>query len=141
MFLLKIIFINNTAHIARKWFSKIRILNVSLLQTFFLQGNKNNKSILLFQILIMNCCQNSHKLINRWEFFVVVTFSEYQVEETSGKHMQTCRRFLSSLFNTAHFIRNNVRPEHHLDKNHLLIKRYVRLRFKNARCIIFKSFR
>lgn len=45
MFLLKIIFINNTAHIARKWFSKIRILNVSLLQTFFLQGNKNNKSI------------------------------------------------------------------------------------------------
>lgn len=65
MFLLKTIFINNTAHIARKWFSKIRILNVSLLQTFFLQGNKNNKSILLFQILIMNCCQNSHKLINR----------------------------------------------------------------------------
>lgn len=29
---------------------------------FFLQGNKNNKSILLFQILIMNCCQNSHKV-------------------------------------------------------------------------------
>lgn len=139
--MLKIIVINNTAHIARKWFSKIKNINCVSFTYFFLQGNKNNKSILLFQILIMNCCQNSHKLKNRWELFVVVTFSEYQVEETSGKHMQTWRQFLTSLFNTAHFIRNNVRPVHHLDKNHLLIKRYVRLRFKNARCIIFKSFR
>lgn len=136
MFLLKIIFINNTAHIARKWFSKIRILNVSLLQTFFLQGNKNNKSILLFQILIMNCCQNSHKVDKSMR----IICSCYILRISGGRNKRyTCK--LWSLFNTAHFIRNNVRPEHHLDKNHLLIKRYVRLRFKNARCIIFKSFR
>lgn len=141
MFLLKIIFIKNTAHIARKWVSKIRILNVSLLQIFFYKEIKIIKVFCYFKYWSWTVARIRIRLINRWELFVVVTFSEYQVEETSGKHMQTCRRFLSSLFNTAHFIRNNVRPEHHLDKNHLLIKRYVRLRFKNARCIIFKSFR
>lgn len=62
-FLLKIIVINNTAHIARKWFSKIKNINCVSFTDFFLQGNKN--SISLFQILIMNCCQNSHKLKNR----------------------------------------------------------------------------
>lgn len=68
-------------------FKNKNIKCVSFTDFFFLQGNKNNKSIFLFQILIMNCCQNSHKVDKSMRIICsCYTFSEYQVEETSGTH-------------------------------------------------------
>lgn len=92
--------------------------DVSLLQPYFFYKEIWIKVFWVF--LNIELLPEMHELINLQELFVAVPFTKCLVEETSVKHMLTCRHsvilsdhclphlFLSSLFNTAHFIRKNM---------------------------------